>query len=204
MVQPPPYPNAPPGPSQPWAFGAAESAQNFVHLGRLLTLVLLILELVVGIFALVVSLFLGLFYGAFFVVGAVVGFVVYSKLGEVESQIGAGEWGTAKDGLVIWVILAAIFLWLIPGIILLLAYSKLDEAVRGTDAAYGYSIPGYPGTPPPGPTPPTAGMSPVPAAAPAPLPPPPPPAAPLCPTCRQPMTSSPYGRYYCDTCQRYL
>ncbi len=198
-MQPPSYPEPYPG----LVSGPAQSAQEWVHVGRLLTLVLLLVELVVGIVALAVSLLFGLFYGVFFVVGALIGFFIYAKLGEVEAQIGAGQYGAAKDGLILWGILAVIFVWVLPGIFLLLAYLKLDEAMRPAAPAYGYPLPGYAGTAPTG-TPPSAPGT-VPAPGPAPPPPPPPPAVPLCPTCGQPATFIPqYGRYYCYRCQRYL
>lgn len=210
-MQSPANPYAPTSPSHPWAPGPAQSAQNFVHLGRLLTLLLLLVELVVGIIIVAVSLFFGLAYGAFFVVGAVVGLVVYVKLGEVESQIGAGQYGPAKDGLIIWGILGVIFVWVIPGIFLLLAYLKLDEVIRATPPGYGYPMASYPGASAPG-LPPSAGMPPGPTSSPAApavgqpmVPPPPPPAGPLCPTCGQAATFIPqYGRYYCYSDQRYL
>jgi hypothetical protein len=180
-----------------------------VHLGRLLTLVLLLVELVVGIVALVVSLFLvGLVYGAFFSVSALIGFIVYIKLGKVDDQIGSGQYGSARDGLLIWGILAVIFVWVIPGIFVLLAYLRLDEAMHESTGPFGYAAPSYPGTYPAGPAPGAYAPAPPPSSPTTPqppLPPPPPPPGPVCPTCGQPATFIPqYNRYYCYHCQRYL
>ncbi|HZY71170.1 MAG TPA: hypothetical protein VFF67_09375 [Thermoplasmata archaeon] len=178
--------------------------RQLLTVGRILALVVAILS-VVAIVLEVLSILsaqtvLGYVPGFFFVgpaywaIAAIINFFAYRELGTSLERLNAGQYAAAREPLMLWAVLTLIFGVLI-GIILLVAYVKLEDVIRG-------AVPWSQPTPPPMAAPPPMTAGPV-------APPPPPaasaPAVPNCPRCGKPATWVPqYSRWYCYTDAQYL
>jgi hypothetical protein len=118
----------------------------------------------------------------------------------IYKPIGEGKYESARSMALIFTILSFVTLNIITGILLLIAYLKLGDAVRETQMpAAGYYPPGgapMMGAPVAAPPPMTMGTTP-PAAPAGP--------APNCPKCGRPATwVAQYSRYYCYTDNQYV
>lgn len=162
----------------------------------------------------------GVAYPLLFVV---INLLTWNQLPHVEYEIEQKQYGAAREHLLLWGILGIIG-GLVVGILLLVAYSKVDELIRWQSYPGGASGPVSTGPYPPGATvyaPPSAPVYPVSPSAPVaggpaagPLgssPAAAPPAAatayaaPQCPRCGRPATWIPqYGRWYCYPDQMYI
>lgn len=183
--------------------------RQLLTVGRILALVISVLA-IVGIVLEVLSILaiqslLGFVPGFDFVgpvywaIAAIVNFVAYRELAGSLDRLNAGQYAAAREPLLLWALLTLIF-GVLVGIILLIAYVKLEDVIRG---AAPWSQP----APPPMGAAPPPGLTPYPAPA---APPPPPaataaPAVPTCPRCGKPATWVPqYSRWYCYTDAQYL
>lgn len=173
-----------------------------------------------GIFAI---FFIG--YLLFFILWFIVDLLVYLNIGQIQSLVDQGMYSRAKEKTLVWMILGLIFAGLIPGILLIIAYTRFDPVIEWqrsmgqmpqAQMAWGqpppqggppqaWSAPPAAAAPPPqtwSTAPPAAA---APAPAPAPMAAPAPPAAPTCPRCGKPATwIAQYNRWYCYTDAQYL
>ena len=119
------------------------------------------------------------------------------------NRIKQGNYQGARAATLIWAILSLIsIIGILPGILYLIAYVKLGDAIREqqqppyAQAAWGQPQPMYAAAP--GAAPAYAAPGAAPAAA-------TPPTTPMCPRCGQPATYiAQYGRWYCPRDQTYL
>ncbi|HUT27240.1 MAG TPA: hypothetical protein VMW85_04245 [Methanomassiliicoccales archaeon] len=109
------------GPS--WLPASVTEARKLVYIGQLLALVFALISVFVGIVSILTGNF---FYGIVSLAMAGVGMIVlYMLKDNVFDHLDQGRFKQASDSLLIWSIVG-IFIWLIPGIILLLGYLKLQ------------------------------------------------------------------------------
>lgn len=159
----------------------------------------------------------GYFVGfGYYAIMFVVNLIAFFQLGPMLTQFEQGQYAGLRERMIIWAILTLIF-GVLVGILLLIAYFKLEEVQRSGAAmipgatgpmasAPAYAAPSYGG---PAYSPPTA---PAPSAPAPPAVPPPPPASPAappqipnCPRCGRPATWIPqYNRWYCYADSQYL
>lgn len=210
---------------------SGESAKSLILAAVVLQGIVALLALITGIvFATVLSFGAPPFYGPglifggfglFLLIDGVV-LLLLTWLGYEFSyrRTAQGDYEGAKTTTLVLGILGIPFGYLVVGILYLVAYGKLGDAMtelRGGPAGYpgspGWAYPtygptGYPpvGYPTPAPAPPGVPLAGANVAyAPAPSYAPPVPAAPTCPRCGRPATYIPqYNRFYCYTDQVYL
>ncbi len=142
----------------------------------------------------------GIILGIALGIGLLIGlFFLYIGYAWVYRRIRDGQYEGARTPALILGILGLIFGGFLTGILYLIAYVKIGDAInesRRPAMTYAPPYPYTPGAAGPGFTPAAA---PVPGMAPAPA------VAPLCPRCGRPGTYiAQYGRYYCYTDQQYL
>ena len=188
------------------AFGssATDDARPLVEISRLLVLVLSLVAVVLGALGILAVHAIGLLSGVFLLIGFVIGIITYLKLGDILQMFTSGDLRRASSELLLWGIISLIFVLVIPGVLLLVAWIRLEDSLRAPPAPYASAAPpyGYGAPPAPGPgAPASPGYGTSPPVAP---PPPPPlpaqPVPPPCPRCGRAATYLPqYGRYYCYT-----
>jgi hypothetical protein len=177
---------------------SASTAKTLIFVGLILQLIFALLFLFVfGISAAILASF-GVFpvVAIFYIAAGVLGFIWLFLIWMFSYKpVREGRYEAAKTPTLVFAILSLISLGIISGILYLIAYIKLGDAVREQQMP----PPGYPGGVP------MAAPSAVPAAA-APAPPPvAAPAAVMCPRCGKPATFVPqYNRYYCYADQQYV
>ncbi|MCI4347014.1 MAG: hypothetical protein L3J97_00130 [Thermoplasmata archaeon] len=197
--------------------------RQLLSVGRILALVLFIVGIIaIALTALQAAAFAATwgyyptaYFGGFgyYAIMVVVNLIAYIQLGPMLAQFEQGQYAAIRERILIWAILTLIF-GVLVGILLLIAYVKLEEIGRSAapsmipgkpgpmTAAPMYSAPAYsaaPATPPAAPSYPTS------------APPPPPiapssaPSVPVCTRCGRPATWVPqYSRWYCYTDSVYL
>jgi hypothetical protein len=115
----------------------ATTVRSYLHLGKILALVIAILSVVWAAFVIVATFGFGVFNAAFLIIAFIVCLLIYLQIGQIEALANARQYGAAKERLLIWMILGFIFGYLIVGIILLLAYLKFDDLINWQRAASG-------------------------------------------------------------------
>jgi hypothetical protein len=202
---------------------SASTAKTLILVGLILQAVFVLIGFAVGAFFLF-FFFVGVFYLAFAALGLVWLILVWLFS---YTPVRAGRYEAARTPTLIFAILSIITLWgILPGVLYLIGYIKLGDAVREQQMP----PQGYPGTAPsmaPSPygSPPYGGqpmqppmlqqpmqqpampqpMQPTGAPPMAPAPAPGVSAAVMCPRCGKPATFVPqYNRYYCYTDQQYV
>lgn len=189
--EPPPSTSAAPLPPT----SPVDSALSVLRVARILAIVLGILQVIVGLSFLGFLASVGApgwayLFSIFVIVWSLVDFGIAIAVGGIREQVTAGKFQEARSALLLWVILGFVLGGIILGVVLLLAYVKLDLVIIADRT---------PGSPLVGPASGT-----VPQATAPPLPPPPP-DAPLCARCAKPATYIPrYGRYYCYEDKLYV
>ena len=198
------------------------SIRQLLNYGKIVALIFWILG-ILWVLVAIVGLAIAATFG---LAGAVAGSLVYPilftilnllawmQIPHIETHVTAGQYAAAKDKTLIWGILEIIG-GIVPGILLLIAYSKFDAMMRWQPAmaapAAGWVQPQpyqpQPATPPayspapaaaPAATPAAPAVAPAPAAAPA-------PPTTACPRCGGTATwIAQYNRWYCYSCQQYL
>jgi hypothetical protein len=201
---------------------SASTAKTLLLVGIILQAIFVLIGLVLGAIYAVIFPFIGIFYLAVAVLGLVWLILIWMLS---YNPVRAGRYDAARTPTLIFAILSIITLFgIIPGVLYLIAYIKLGDAIREQQMP----PQGYPGAPPmmtPGmpyggqpmqqPMPPMQQqpmqqpmqpmqqqpmqpMAPMAPAAPA-------PGVVICPTCGKPATYVPqYNRYYCYTDQKYV
>jgi len=138
-----------PPPQHPYGMVPPEvdSIKSLVRIASIFGIIMLI----IGIFITIALLF---FIWPLAIIGILVvilGFVFYDNCNKINDLIDQGQYQQAKSKTLIWMIVGLIFLNMIPGIILLIAYMKYDDLIRGPRGmGYMPAPPGY-GAPPPQP-----------------------------------------------------
>jgi hypothetical protein len=178
---------------------SASTAKTLILIGLILQGIFVALFLLIGLAALAFAPFtfgLSSILLAFALVGAAILFLAYEF---TYKRVAEGNYAGARTPTLVWGILSLLFLGIISGILYIVAYAKLGDAIGEAQAplSYAYGTPAYAtftGYPAP------AGALPAPA-----LNPPFSPAGALCPRCGRPATFiPPYSRYYCYGCQQYV
>ena len=225
-------PNYPYGPASGFYYGAppygpsayppeAQSIAELFTAAKIVAIIIAIFEIIGFLFGVVIWL-LGFgfgWFGVFVLAGAVVNLAFFIEVGAMQDLVASGQYQSAKQKALVWVILGFIFGWIVVGAIVLAAYLKFDGVIYrqrawaspgwpGQPASAGF--PGYPAFPPgagwiapqpaaPGPPAPAAGstVAAPPAAAFTPsgtgIPP-----MVLCPRCGRPPSWVPgFNRWYC-------
>lgn len=209
---------------------SASTAKTLILVGLILQLVFVVAGIAYGALLSIVFPILGIVYLAIAALGLVWMILVWMLS---YSPVRQGRYEAAKTPTLIFAILSIITLWgIIPGVLYLIAYIKLGDAVREQQtppAAYPGGAPmmapgmsPYGGQPVPPPMQPMQPMQqqpmgqpmgqpmsqpvqPMPAQPMAPPAAPMPTAAVICPRCGKPATYIPqYNRYYCYTDQQYV
>jgi hypothetical protein len=193
------------------AFGssATDDARRLVEISRLLVLVLSLVAVALGALGILAVHAIGLLSGVYLLIGFVIGIITYLKLGDILQMFTSGDLRRASSELLLWGIISLIFVLVIPGVLLLVAWIRLEDSLRAPPVPYASAAPPYGYGAPPAPeagAPASPGYGTSPPVAP---PPPPPlpaqPVPPPCPRCGRAATYLPqYGRYYCYTCQQYV
>lgn len=189
---------------------SGSTAKTLILIGLILQLIFALLFLFVfGVSALILASV------GFFPVFAVI-YIAFGALGFIwliliwmlcYKPVSEGRYEAAKTPTLVFAILSLITLGILSGILYLIAYIKLGDAVREQQMP----PPGYPGGAPMTPMAPYAAqpMAPYSPQPVAPMMPPaaapPAPGAVMCPKCGKPATFVPqYNRYYCYTDQQYV
>lgn len=108
----------------PWLPASAAESRKLLYVGQLLALVFAIIGILVGVIRIITgSLIDGV---ASLVMGALGLLVVYMLKEKVFSNLDQGKYKQASDDLILWLIIG-FFVYIIPGIVLLLGYLKLQE-----------------------------------------------------------------------------
>lgn len=183
------------------------SARSFLRIARLLSLILTLLALLLVVleivFAVIAAIALGpLVVGGYataavyFLLTAAVCFLIHARIPQIESDLTARQYQTAREALLIWSVLGLIFGFVLLGALLLVAFFKLETVINW--ARMGAPAVGAPGT--------MAQPSTWTAAAPSTAPPPPASSSSVrCPRCGNLGTwVAQYNRYYCYSCQQYI
>ncbi len=184
---------------------SASTAKTLILVGLIFQLIFAILFLLVlGVIAFLAAA-VGVFsiIAVFYVIIGLIGFIFLFLIWTLcYKPVREGRYEAARTPTLIFAILSLITVNIIAGVLYLVAYVKLGDAVREQQTP----PPGYPGGAPmmspvaPYAAQPAAPMqppaAPAPAAAPAPV---------VCPKCGRPATFIPqYNRYYCYTDQQYV
>jgi hypothetical protein len=226
----------PPGSGMTMEPAELHTVRSMLRWARILALIIAIIDVLVFIGTIALIAAFAFAYGivAFYIPGAIfyiavviVSFLIWMKIGEIQTLVNQGQFQAAKEKTLLWMILGFIFGWIIVGILLLLAYVKYDALInfqRQTGFVPGQTPMGMaaPGMAPMG----GSGMSPPPTQQQQPpmggspsqpsggtmTPPSTPPsmgtqgaAGVTCPKCGNPATYIPqYNRYYCYQDQMYV
>ncbi len=182
------------------------TAKTLILVGLIFDLIFVLIFWGISLPVVIVSGFFFVPFLGFFVIAGVIGILVlYLVYAFSYKRARDGDYEGARTPTLIWAILSLITINIIPGILYLIAYVKLGDAVRESQApAYGMPYPqaGYPPMMPPAGAPmaaPPAAAPAAAAAAPGASP------APVCPRCGTPATYiAQYGRWYCYRDQTYL
>ncbi|MCX6650470.1 MAG: hypothetical protein NT131_02275 [Methanomassiliicoccales archaeon] len=107
----------------PWLPASVAEARKLMYFGQLIALIFALIALIVGVFMVITGNLAGI--GS--LVAAALGLiVVYMLKNQVFSPLDQGKFKQASDALLIWFIVGLI-VYLIPGVILLLGYLKLQD-----------------------------------------------------------------------------
>ncbi|MCI4330609.1 MAG: hypothetical protein L3K19_02025 [Thermoplasmata archaeon] len=179
---------------------------------KTLIVIALVLQFIGSIVLLLVAFFLGSLFavaglrglGALFIgLGFAVLFVAILAYHFCYRPVAEGRYADARTPTLVLGIISLFAGGLLLGILYLIAWDKLGDALREQQlpmipqmgyipVAVPVPFPGAPGTAPPPPAPPIASAAPF-----AP--------APTCPRCHNPGSwVAQYGRFYCYTCQQYV
>ena len=183
---------------------SASTAKTLILVGLIFDIIFAVIFFVTGVAALAVSVAYSSYAAGFgaiwFVFGVISLLVIYLVYKFTYVRVKDGDYQGARTPTLVWAILSLVTLSIIPGILYLIGYIKLGDAIgelqqppyaQSYAAPYGQPMAGQPMYPPP--TTPAGAMLP-PAGAP-----------PLCPRCGQPATYvAQYGRWFCPRDQTYL
>jgi hypothetical protein len=117
----------------PWLPAAAAEARKFAYWGQIVALIFFVLMLLWGFVTLITLSVFGLeiFWGVFYIVIAIVDILILWLLKTtVFDAIDQGRFKEASDRLIIWGILGIILGGVIVGLLLLLAWIKLQEVFQ--------------------------------------------------------------------------
>ncbi len=109
----------------------ARSAKTYVRVAGILAIIIAILQLIYGITTVVV--FIGI--GIVWIICGLISLWIFLKCRRVVGLIDGGELRQARKELLLPMILGIIFSWIIIGIILYLARSKLSRAIKTLEVA---------------------------------------------------------------------
>jgi len=111
----------------PWLPASVAESRKLLYVGQLLALVFAIIAILVGVIRVITG---SIYDGATsLVIGALGLLVVYMLKEKVFVNLDQGRFKQADDELLIWMIIGFI-VYIIPGIVLLLGYLKLQEAIQ--------------------------------------------------------------------------
>ncbi len=125
--QPPPPPPPPAPPGEP---PTVETIRTMLNISKLITLILGVIGLIAGIVCIVTVIGVG--FGIYLLIGGVIDLIIWKQIDEIMELVNKREYEEAKNRTLIWMILGLILGLFIPGIFLLIAYLKYDEAIRAT------------------------------------------------------------------------
>jgi len=150
-----PNPTAPSGPpTTPPSVSASpdeQSVRALLDIGRTLGILIALAAGILFLVALAVAA-IGLLYGL--VVGGLVGagycliaffvnYLIWREIPPIRALVDQRQYGLARDRLLLWTILGFLF-FLVEGVVLLLAWIKVDELARGAAATGGFGLPPCP------------------------------------------------------------
>jgi hypothetical protein len=111
----------------PWLPASAADARKLMYVGQLVALIFAIIALIAGLLRILTG---DPFFGTYSLVAAAIGLiVVYMMKEKVMNHLDQGRFKEASDALLIWSIVG-LFVYVIPGVILLLGYLKLQDVFR--------------------------------------------------------------------------
>ena len=134
-------------PPQPYGMVSqeADSIKSLVNIAG-------IFGIIMAIIGMIMMIWLALIFWPLMIIGlipVILGFLFYINCVKINEMIDQHQYEQAKSKSLIWMIVGLIFINMIPGIILLIAYMKFDDLINATrGAGYMPPPPGY-GTPPP-------------------------------------------------------
>ena len=122
----------------------ADSIKSLVRIAGIFGIIAMIIGVIITIVLFVIFPLLALFG----VLTIFIGYIFYDNCNKINELIDQGQYQQAKSKTIIWMIIGFIFLNMIPGIVLLIAYTKFDNLMNPA-RGYGYMPPppGY-GAPP--------------------------------------------------------
>ncbi|MCK5024004.1 MAG: zinc ribbon domain-containing protein [Thermoplasmata archaeon] len=141
------YQQPPPG-QPPYGMVSPEvdSIKSLVRIAGIFGIIMAMLGIIIMIWLLIV-------FWPLTVIGLIpmiLGIVFYMNCNKINEMMDQHQYEQAKSKTLIWMIVGIIFVNFIPGIILLIAYTKFDNLINATrGAGYVPSPPQYGATPPP-------------------------------------------------------
>ncbi len=116
------YNQQPPGGYSP----EADSIKSLVRIAGLFGIISLIIGIIVAVILFAIFPLLALIG----LLPILLGYVFYENCRKINELVDNGQYEQAKSKTIVWMIIGFIFLNMIPGIILLIAYTKFDELMR--------------------------------------------------------------------------
>ena len=107
----------------PWLPASVAEARKLVYIGQLFALIFALIALVIGVLNIISGT---LYTGAYSLVAAALGMVLLFMLKkQVFANLDQGRFKQASNSLLIWTVVG-FFVWVIPGLILLIGFLKLQ------------------------------------------------------------------------------
>ena len=111
----------------PWLPASVAEARKLVYIGQLFALIFALIALVVGVLGIISGTFYG---GVYSLVAAALGMVLLFMLKkQVFANLDQGRFKQASNSLLIWTVVG-FFVWVIPGLILLIGFLKLQDVFQ--------------------------------------------------------------------------
>ena len=114
----------------------ADSIKSLVRIAGIFGIIAMIIGVIITIVLFVIFPLLALFG----VLTIFIGYIFYDNCNKINELIDQGQYQQAKSKTILWMIIGFIFLNMIPGIVLLIAYTKFDDLMNPS-RGYGYMPP---------------------------------------------------------------
>ncbi len=123
----------------------ADSIKSMVNIAGIFG----ILMMALGLILILVGLFISLFFVIWGVLPMIMGFLFFMNCKKINELVDQRQYEQAKSKTLIWMIIGIIFVYFIPGILLLIAYLKFDNLINASRVGHMPAPPQYGAPPPP-------------------------------------------------------
>lgn len=107
----------------------AESIISLTKVAGILALIFGILLIIAGVVTLIIIV------GVVFLIFGILDIVIYVNCNEIVSMVERGDYKRAREETLVWMVIGFIFGGIVIGILLLIAYIKYDELLRGVQSS---------------------------------------------------------------------